>query len=383
MLAVAKQTLQVRLPEGGYPLFIGTGILEHRLIELLAPLKAERLVVVADERVLPLHDWAEKILQQVSQQLQLPLHILKLPSGEQYKTLKTLSEVLDGMLELGANRQSVLAALGGGVTGDLGGFAAACFMRGIPLLQIPTSLLAFVDSSIGGKTAVNHPQGKNAIGVFKQPVGVVMETNFLSTLPPRQLCNGWFELLKHGIIRDASLFQQATEQYPSTKAFEDISSDAWATLVRQSCAVKVTVVETDEREHGMRAILNFGHSLGHLIETHTQYRTCLHGEAVAAGMLFASWVSYRWQHLSEAELTQIRKALLPLMSPIPIPPLSQKRFCELLLHDKKASHGSLNFILLKQLGHAIIQPKVSPQKLWPLLLEFLDEFPSVLQVETA
>ncbi len=370
----------VRLDGGEYPLLIGERILALELEKLLNPLGLERLVVIADERMLSLNSWSERALRGIAVSLRLPLDFIQVSAGEEHKNLDTLTLIWNEMLDLGISRASGVIALGGGVIGDMGGFASACYMRGLPLWHVPTTLLSFVDSSIGGKTGVNHALGKNMIGVFKHPVGVVMDTRFLHTLPERQLCSGWFELIKHGLIADAGLFQRALDYQKRVTELGEISSDGWIRLVELSCRVKAKVVAADEREQGRRVLLNFGHSLGHLIETHTQYGACLHGEAVAVGMLFASWVSYHKEGLSKEEWQQICEALLPLMKPIVIPPLTEEQFCQLLSRDKKFFQGSLRFILLRSIGCARVKCNLVPIDLWQLFLGFISEFPSVLEV---
>jgi 3-dehydroquinate synthase len=367
------RTLDVTLPSGRYPIHIGAGILDDALPRVVGPLARERVVVVTNETVQRLHP------QRVERALRgLPLRVetIALPDGEQHKTLDTLARVYDRLMALEANRRTVLIAFGGGVIGDLTGFAAATFMRGVPYLQVPTTLLAQVDSSVGGKTAVNHRLGKNAIGAFKQPHGVVMELELLATLPQREMRAGLFELIKHGIIRDAALFAFLEAH---RDRFESHDWAFWEEAVYRSCRVKAAVVEADEQETSLRAILNFGHSLGHLIETHAGYGRYLHGEAVGVGMLFAAHASHAWGDLPAADARRIRALLEPLATPVQLPPLDQRGFAALLMHDKKAAAGTLRFIALQALGEATIREETAPADLWPLFRGFMEQMPGVLR----
>ena len=358
-----------------YPLFIGSGVLASQLSTMPGITKGRQAMVVTNETLRRLYP--EKI-EALLLENGLSVESCILPDGEQYKTLATLSQIYDRLLAVHANRQTLLIAFGGGVIGDLAGLAAATFMRGIPLLQVPTTLLAQVDSSIGGKTGVNHTNGKNAIGAFKQPDGVIMDLDFLKTLPLRELRAGLFELVKHGIIRDRALFEFLES---NTAALAGNDPEFWEEAIFRSCRVKAAVVEADETERDLRAILNFGHTMGHLIETHTNYTRYLHGEAVGAGMLFAAFVSRKWHCLPEADWLRIRALLGQLHTPMAIPPLSEPEFERLLLHDKKASNRNLRFIISRGLGKVDIREETKPSELWPLFLEFTKDLPEVLRVE--
>ena len=369
------KTLTVNLPGAAYPIHIGHDILEQHLPRLLEAVSPERVVAITNDtlhrlypgriaRALEGHPW--------------PVELLTVPDGEQFKTLDTLSTLYDRMMALAATRKTAVVAFGGGVIGDMAGLLAATFMRGIPLIQVPTTLLAQVDSSVGGKTAVNHPRGKNIIGAFKQPEGVVIDLAFLETLPGRELRAGLFELIKHGIIRDAELFDFLESNQAQ---FGGRNWEFWEEAVFRSCRVKAGVVEKDEKEAGLRAILNFGHTLAHLIETHTGYDQYLHGEAVGVGMLFATFVSRRMDHLGDDAAGRIRSVLEPLIHPVAMPRLDVSAFEGLLMHDKKASAGTLRFILLKALGEAFIREKTEPAELWPLFGDFLAQSPNVLRMK--
>ena len=370
------QTLHVNLPGQAYPIHIGAGCLESRLPGVAEALGSDLAVVVTNATLADLYpDRVAGALARSS----LRVEQCVVPDGEQHKTLGTLATIYDRLMALGVSRKSLIIAFGGGVVGDMAGFAAATFMRGLPLVQVPTTLLAQVDSSVGGKTAVNHPEAKNAIGAFKQPVAVIIDPTFLATLPEREVRAGLFELIKHGIIADRALFEFLNER---KKAFAGRDWGFWEEAVARSCAVKARVVEEDEREAGPRAILNFGHSLAHLIETHTGYETYLHGEAVGAGMLFAAYASREWGLLSGEALTRVRNVLEPLARPIRLPPLGEAEFTRLLMHDKKASAGRLRFIALEELGRAVIREGTDPAELWPIFQRFLKEAPEVLQAGT-
>jgi 3-dehydroquinate synthase len=371
------KTLDVTLPSGRYPIHIGAGILDDALPRVVGGVARELVVVVTNDTLARLYPGR---IEQALRGLSLRVETVVLPDGEQHKTLETLGRVYDRLMALDANRQTTLVAFGGGVIGDMTGFAAATFMRGVPYVQVPTTLLAQVDSSVGGKTAVNHRLGKNAIGAFKQPRGVVMDLELLRTLPERELRAGLFELIKHGIIRDAALFDFLEAH---RERFSGFDWSFWEEAVQRSCRVKAGVVEQDEQETDLRAILNFGHSLGHLIETHTGYDRYLHGEAVGVGMLFAAHASHAWGELPAADYHRIRALLEPLVTPVQLPPLDSRRFAGLLMHDKKAAAGVLRFIALRGLGAAYVRERTAPQELWPLFRGFLEAMPGVLRFADA
>lgn len=286
---------------------------------------------------------------------------LILPDGERYKTLASLEQVIDALLARRHSRHTTLIALGGGVIGDLTGFAAACYQRGVAFVQIPTTLLAQVDSSIGGKTAVNHPRGKNMIGAFHQPRGVLIDTSVLVTLPDRELAAGLAEVVKYGCIRDAAFLAWLEDAMPALLRRDP------ATLVhaiRRSCELKAEVVALDEREAGLRAILNFGHTFGHAIETHTGYASWLHGEAVGAGMVMAADLSWRLGRIGLAAAQRIRAVVAAAGLPI-VPPadLSVDGFLGHMAVDKKVIDGRLRLVLLDAPGHASVVEDVEPSAL--------------------
>ncbi len=371
-------TLQVNVAGGAYPIHIGAGTVASHLPGLVKETARELVVIVTNETLVRLYpDTLLPALREVPVRVETEV----LPDGEQFKTLQTLTAIYDRLMHLHANRKTALIAFGGGVVGDVAGFAAATFMRGLPILQVPTTLLAQVDSSVGGKTAVNHRLGKNAIGAFKQPNGVVIDLDFLRTLPARELRAGLFELIKHAIIRDRNLFDHLEAQAARLATPPKAGDWAfWEEALTRSVRVKVQVVQEDEREEHIRAILNFGHTLGHLIETHTDYTACLHGEAVGIGMLFAAFASREWGLLPAPDFARIAQLLRPLAMPVAWQPLSEGTFTALLLHDKKAAQQAVKFIVLKGLGHAAIREKTTPAELWPLFQRFLAEMPGLLPV---
>jgi 3-dehydroquinate synthase len=277
--------------------------------------------------------------------------VVLVPDGEAHKSWPTLQDLVTRLLELKADRGTALVALGGGVVGDLAGFAAAVYQRGIPFVQVPTTLLAQVDSSVGGKTGINHPLGKNMIGAFHQPSAVLIDTDCLATLPPRELAAGLAEVVKHGAIRDAAFFEWLER---SAAALLARDAGALAHAIYESCRIKAEVVAADERETGDRALLNFGHTFGHAIETATGYGTWLHGEAVGAGMVLAARLSERVLGLPAGDTSRLRAVLAAMKVPLVPPLLSLPRWVELMQRDKKAIAGRMRFVLLEALGRARI-----------------------------
>ena len=339
------QTLNVSLAERSYPIYIGAGLLSSDLLR--RHVRASQVMVVTNETVAPLY------LDQVLASLDgLKVDTLVLPDGERFKTLATLEKVFDALLEKRHSRTTTLVALGGGVIGDMTGFAAACYQRGVDFIQVPTTLLAQVDSSVGGKTAVNHPRGKNMIGAFYQPKAVLIDTDVLKTLPPRELGAGLAEVIKYGLIRDADFLRWLEENMALLRAGD---TAALVTAIERSCRNKADVVAADETEQGERALLNLGHTFGHAIETATGYSEWLHGEAVATGMLLAAKLSADLGWLTSAQVEQVsvllEKAELPLAPPAGMTPA---QFRELMAHDKKVLDGQLRLVLLKDLGKAVV-----------------------------
>src|SRR5450631_2968711 len=274
-----------------------------------------------------------------------------LPDGEQHKTLETAGRVFDALVEHKLNRDATVLALGGGVVGDIAGFCAACYQRGIGYVQVPTTLLAQVDSSVGGKTGVNHSGGKNLIGAFHQPLAVIADTDTLATLPDRELSAGLAEVIKYGCVSDPLLFDWLELNVGKLLARD---TDALSYAIARSCQIKAAVVAQDEREQGLRAILNFGHTFGHAIEAATCYETYLHGEAVALGMLMAASLSHRLGLLDGDENQRIRDLVARAGLPTDVPKIGAARALALMQLDKKVLSGKLRLVLLRKLGLAVV-----------------------------
>ncbi len=356
-------TLHLQTADQNYQIEIGQGILETSLVHYVKQQSYQSVAIVTDTNIARVYP---ALIENLLKDHGISAKTCVLPSGEQYKNLQTLTQIFDFLFEVQATRHTLLIAFGGGVIGDMAGLASALFMRGMPLVQVPTTLLAQVDSSIGGKTAVNLPQGKNTVGVFCQPHYVCIELTFLKTLPLRQINAGLVELIKHGIIRNASLFEVLESKGDLAIAQQnDLSqqSDFLVYAIYESCKTKAEVVEADTKEQGLRAILNFGHTLGHLIETHTGYSSYLHGEAVGWGILFASFVSQKRCGLSAQSRQRIATLIQKIIPPLHLPPLSKEQFIELILHDKKVKDATVSFVLCPEIGKAILQ-KMTPLELW-------------------
>jgi len=348
-------TLTVELGERSYPIFIGQGLLDKP--ELLTQhVQGRQVMVVSNDTIAPLYlDRVREIFSDFE------LATVILPDGEQHKNLDTLNLIFTALLENKFNRGCTLVALGGGVVGDITGFAAASYQRGVAFLQIPTTLLAQVDSSVGGKTGVNHPQGKNMIGAFHQPACVLIDTDTLDTLDDRQLAAGLAEVIKYGLIRDAAFFDWLEQNIELLKARD---KQALAYAIERSCALKAEIVAADERESGQRALLNLGHTFGHAIETGTGYGNWLHGEAVATGMLMAADLSARhgWLSLDAVRRTEklLQQSNLPTNAP---DEMDTARFLELMAVDKKVVDVGLRLVLLKAIGDAVLTSDFDAGKL--------------------
>ena len=367
------KSLQVNLPGREYQIDIGQNIIDIQLPKAIKRNSTAHVVVVTNTTLQELYpNFVFNLLADSG----VKVSTCVLPDGEKYKNLDTLSMVFDFLMDVCANRKSLLIAFGGGVIGDMAGFAASTFVRGIPFIQVPTTLLSDVDSSVGGKTAVNHPSGKNTIGTFKQPEYVCIELSFLKTLPSRELKAGHMELLKHGLIQDADFFN-----YTQQHSLEPLDFDYLEEAIFRSCKIKAKVVEKDETEKGLRANLNFGHTLGHLIETHAGYGKYLHGEAVGAGMLFATFVSWRRNEITLNEWDLISSALTQYLMPLKLLKMDFDTFRNLILHDKKAQKQAVNFILLNKLGKSFILPEMSVEILWEEFNLFVQEYPGIIRLE--
>ncbi len=355
------ETLRVDLGERSYPIYIGAGLLPQ-LAQLLPPLKGKQVLVVTNTTIAPLY------LDVVMAGLQgYQVSSVILPDGEQFKTLDTLNLVYTALLENRHSRNTTLVALGGGVIGDITGFAAASYQRGVDFIQIPTTLLSQVDSSVGGKTGVNHVLGKNMIGAFHQPKAVIADTDTLGTLPGRELSAGIAEVIKYGFIRDPQFLTWIED---NMAALLDCGTEALTYAIKRSCQVKAEVVSEDEREGGVRAILNFGHTFGHAIEAAQGYGAWLHGEAVAAGMVMALQLSHKEGYISAEEAKRgeaiIAAGKLPVRGPAD---MAADLYLEKMAVDKKNVDANIRLVLLNQIGSAIVSGKFSQDLLRATLHE--------------
>ena len=341
------QTLRVELGERSYPIAIGASLLASSDV-LRQNIKGQRVAIVTNTVVAPLYLAAlEERLHGLGKQV---ISII-LPDGEEHKTWASLMLIFDALLEAKCDRKITLLALGGGVIGDMTGFAAASYMRGVPFVQIPTTLLSQVDSSVGGKTGINHPLGKNMIGAFYQPQAVIADTATLNTLPDRELSAGLAEVIKHGAIIDAAFFEWIETHIVQLRN-KDAESLAYA--ISRSCEIKADVVRQDEREGGLRAILNFGHTFAHAIESGLGYGKWLHGEAVGCGMVMAADLSCRMGYIDYVSKIRVQQLVEAAGLPSVAPDLGESRWLELMEVDKKNENGQIKFILLKPLGAPII-----------------------------
>jgi 3-dehydroquinate synthase len=356
------KTLVVELGERRYPIYIGEGLLA-RTDSLRPHVTGRQVMIVSNEMVAPLY--LQKVLAIFAG---VQCHQVVLPDGEQYKTWEVMNNIFDALLENHCDRRVTLVALGGGVIGDMAGFAAACYQRGVPFIQVPTTLLAQVDSSVGGKTGINHPLGKNMIGAFHQPQCVLIDTATLNTLPDRELSAGLAEVIKYGLIRDTSFLE-----WLETNMDALLRRDAavLAEAIERSCRNKAEVVAADERESGERALLNLGHTFGHAIETGMGYGTWLHGEAVAAGMVMAAALSARMAWIQAADVARIealvQRARLPVRAPAALDPT---RMLELMAVDKKAQDGRIRLVLLQAMGKAVVTADYDSALLRVVLQEY-------------
>jgi 3-dehydroquinate synthase len=349
------KTLHIELGERSYPIYIGTDLLTHH--QLYKPhIVGSQVLIVTNTTVAPLY------LQAVRSALShYQVEELILPDGESFKTLDVWQRILDKLVINHYARDCTLIALGGGVIGDITGYAAACYQRGVNFIQIPTTVLAQVDSSVGGKTGVNHPSGKNMIGAFHQPVAVLADITTLNTLAERELYAGFAEIIKYGLIRDAELFSWLDQHASSLLARQP---EVLIQAIERSCQHKADIVAADERETGLRALLNLGHTFGHAIEAGIGYGVWLHGEAVATGTMLAALLSHHRGWLDIADVQHIRRVLKKFQLPT-IPPdhLTPSRWLELMAFDKKILHGKIRFVLLKAIGQAVISSDVTDDQL--------------------
>jgi len=346
----SSHTQIVELGERSYPIVVGRGLLAGQF-DLAEHVAGGDCLIVSNETVAPLY------LQQLTATLSgKTVNTIILPDGEAHKTVDNALVVIDALVDAGANRDTTLIALGGGVVGDITGFAAATYLRGVPVIQVATTLLAQVDSSVGGKTGVNHPGGKNLIGAFHQPKLVLIDTETLQTLPDRELSAGLAEAVKHGAIADADYFQWMEQNVAALLAKD---ADALAHVIMRSCQIKAAVVAEDERERGARALLNFGHTFAHAIENCLGYGEWLHGEAVAAGMVMAAELG----ELDAGQTGRLVELLEAFNLPVRPPPVGAAQLRNAMSMDKKVAAKRLRFILLQTIGQAYVSEDVTDELL--------------------
>ena len=349
---ISPQSVDIDLGERSYRIWIGGGLLDQRASFDGLP-TANSAVIVTNETVAPLY--LERLRRVLGDAYRV-VHTVALPDGEAHKTWESLNLIFDALLAHGCDRKTVLFALGGGVVGDMTGFAAASYMRGVPFVQVPTTLLAQVDSSVGGKTAINHPLGKNMIGAFYQPQRVICDLDTLKTLPPRELSAGLAEVIKYGPIADMVFLDWIDAHMDELMARDPL---ALAHAVKRSCEIKAHVVGQDEREAGLRAILNFGHTFGHAIEAGMGYGAWLHGEAVGCGMVMAARLSQRLGLIDQAFVDRlqrlIQRAGLPVVAPVLDVQDNAGRYLALMRVDKKSEAGEIKFVLIDGPGRAVVR----------------------------
>ncbi|WP_435949685.1 3-dehydroquinate synthase [Psychrobacter sp. DM8] len=360
---ISANGLMVKTQSHDYPIVITKDARKLSMSEQIVPfISGQQVLIVTNDTVAPLY------LQPLQSALEksFTVKVCILPDGEQYKNQTSINQIYDALMIEHFNRDVTLIALGGGVVGDMTGFAAASFMRGVNFIQIPTTLLSQVDSSVGGKTGINHPQGKNMIGAFWQPQMVLADMSTLITLPPRELSAGLAEVIKYALIMDADFLTWLEDNMAAMIALDlEILGQA----VQRCCEYKADVVAQDERESGVRALLNFGHTFGHVIETHEGYGNWLHGEAVAAGMMQAAQLSQKMGWLNAEDLARVERVLASANLPTTPPPIDPQTALDLMGHDKKVKQGQIRLILLKSLGEAVVTDKFEA----PLLVEVLSK----------
>lgn len=348
------EVVELKLAAQSYNIYIDSGLISDSKL-ICSAIAGERVLIVTNETIAPLY--AEQLKQTLKD---YQVDVIVLPDGERFKTLETLNTIFDTLLSNGHNRQSTVIALGGGVVGDTAGFAAASYQRGIAFIQVPTTLLSQVDSSVGGKTAVNHKLGKNMIGAFYQPRAVFIDTDTLQSLPKRELIAGLAEVIKHGALADRQYFEWLEEVVDDLL---DGDAEIIKSVIKRSCEIKARIVAADEKETGIRALLNFGHTFGHAIENGLGYGTWLHGEAVGAGMVMAADLSCRMKMCSIEDgrrlKTLIEKVGLPIAPPVGL----VNEFTTLMQRDKKASDRGMRFVLLRAIGSAELIDDVAEHKL--------------------
>jgi 3-dehydroquinate synthase len=364
------QRLTVGLGERSYPIWIGAGILDRLGVALREVSFPKKIAVITNPAIEDLY--GGRVLGGLAEGGFFASEIV-IPEGEEFKTLRTLESIFDALISRNFDRSCGLVALGGGVIGDLTGFAAATFLRGIPFAQVPTTLLAQVDSSVGGKTGVNHPLGKNLIGAFHQPRHVHIDVDTLATLPHREFSAGMAEVIKYGIIRDRPFFDSIARARESLRAKE---ADALVAAVKRSCQIKADIVEQDETESSLRAILNFGHTFGHAVETLAGYGEVRHGEAVSIGMAVAATLSSELGLCSKENVADVKSLLASFNLPVTPPPFPLDEYLRAMGRDKKVREGVLRFVLNRGIGDCLIREIHDPEKLLePILTRWRENEP--------
>ncbi len=363
---MSVEKLRVDLGKRSYDIIIGAGALDLVGQKLSALGLGRRVTVVSNAVVRPLYgERVETLLAQSG----FTVRVVEIPDGEVHKSLATAAGLYDELIDFKMDRACAVVALGGGVIGDLAGFVASTYLRGVPFVNIPTTLLAQVDSAVGGKTGVDHPKGKNLIGAFYQPRLVLCDLDVLRTLPKRELIAGMAEVVKYGVILDANFFS-----FVETHVEEilNLQPGAMAEVVRSSCEAKATVVERDELESGLRAILNFGHTLGHAIESLTGYSRFIHGEAVAIGMVAAARIARAMGLCPQADVDRLKAILEQIGLPTRPPKLELQAVLEAMIHDKKVQAGRIRFVLPERIGKAVIRDDVDPAAIGAVLRSALE-----------
>jgi len=353
------KTIQVDLHARSYPIFVESGLTKKISTVLSTENHGQKWVVFSQDGILNRYG---KMMNDQLSKAGFDTIIMDIPTGEKAKSFHVYQNVLSRMMAAGCDRSSTILSLGGGVTGDLAGFAASTFMRGIDYFQIPTTLLAMVDSSIGGKTGINIKEGKNLVGSIYQPKGVLIDPNMLKSLPQKEVVSGLGEIIKYGAIRDKNFFSNISQW------LEDLESFPFEKAITQSCEIKSAIVSNDEREGGLRRILNFGHTMGHALEACQGYGKIRHGEAVSLGMICAGWISKQLGYLSNGEYTILKNTIQKLPLPL-LPKRDYEKILFFIKKDKKTISGKLHFVILKELGSAETTDSVADD----LLIESLKE----------
>ena len=357
---------------GCIPVNIGQGIVSTSLSKVFSRSQYTRVFVITNNTIQGLYPhFFDDLLKNIT------VDTYAIPDGEEYKNQQTVESIYNFLFRHSAQRDSLLIAFGGGVVGDIVGFVASTFMRGIPYIQIPTTLLAQVDSCIGGKTGINYTNVKNAIGTFYHPISIIIDTDFLSTLSTRNFTTGFAEILKYALINEKEFFELL--QSIDIKTIRSDSS-ALEKIICNSCQTKVTIVQKDEKENGCRAILNFGHTIGHALESITDYQQYTHGEAILGGMDFSCWWSHKYSSLSRNEFNIIRSSLKKFLPELTFKNKEEKYFCDILAKDKKNRQLGINFVALETLGRAVIYPKISVKDLYADFVEYSKEKDSLIKI---